>query len=133
MPTDTRRFEFDFEQRYRKPLGIVGVRPDNSYVEVGADSLLCRFGPWSLTTPLSNVTCVSETGPYRAYRAIGPRGSFADLGVTFGTTTRGGVCIEFEDPVSALLPGRFVRHPGATVTVSDREGLRGLLVERCGL
>ena len=25
MPTDTRRFEFDFEERYRKPLGILGL------------------------------------------------------------------------------------------------------------
>jgi hypothetical protein len=112
---------------------MIGVKPDNSFVEVGDDSLLCRFGPWSLETPLSNITCVSETGPYRAYRAIGPRGSFADRGVTFGTTTRGGVCIEFEEPVPALLPGGFVRHPGATVTVVDTGGLRDLLVQRCSL
>jgi hypothetical protein len=128
-----RRFGFDFEDRYRKLLAVIGVRSDNSWVEVGEDSLLCRFGPWSLETPLSNVTCVSETGPYRAYRAIGPRGSFADMGVTFGTTTRGGLCIEFADAVPALVPGGLLRHPGATVTVADAGGLRDLLVERCGL
>ena len=129
----TGHFGFDFEQRYRRLLGVLGVRPPNTYVEVREDTLAVRFGPWSLETGLSNITCASPTGPYRAYRAIGPRGSFADLGVTFGTTTSGGLCIEFDEPVPALLPGSLLRHPAATVTVVDAEGLRVLLVERCGL
>ena len=45
------------------------------------------FGPWVCRTAPSNVRAVSLTGPYRWYRAIGPRLSLADHGLTFGTTT----------------------------------------------
>ena len=128
-----RTFEFDFEDRYRSRLCLIGVTPGNSRVEVGDGMLRCRFGRWSLDTPLENISCVSETGPYRAYRAIGPRGSFADRGVTFGSTTRGGLCIEFVTPVPALLPGQGFRHPAATLTVADTTALRDLLVELCEL
>lgn len=128
-----RTFEFEFEDRFRTQLRLMGVTPGNSRVEVGDGMLRCRFGRWSLDTPLQNITCVSETGPYRAYRAIGARGSFADRGVTFGSTTRGGLCVQFESPVPALLPWHGFRHPGATLTVADTTGMRDLLVELCEL
>lgn len=131
--SSSRIFDFDFEERFRKQLRLLGVTPENSRVEVGDGMLRCRFGRWSLDTPTENITCVSETGPYRAYRAIGARGSFADRGVTFGTTTRGGLCVQFERPVPALLPWQGFRHPGATLTVADTTGLRGLLLELCDL
>ncbi len=57
------------------------------------------------------------TGPYRWYTAIGARGSFADRGLTFGTTTRGGVCLVFDRPVPGLEPTGRVLHPGLTLTV----------------
>ena len=122
-PEASETFEFEFEDRYRPLLRLLGVTPETSSVVVGDGMLRCRFGPWSLDTPLSNITCVSRTGPYRGYRAIGARGSFADRGVTFGTTTRGGLCVEFAEPVPALLPTDAVRHPGLTLTVRDIDGL----------
>ena len=127
--TRSRSFEFDFEDRYRPLLRILGVTPQNSSVVVGDGMLRCRFGPWSLDTPLSNIICTTETGPYRGYRAIGARGSFADRGVTFGTTTRGGLCVQFHEPVPALLPIDAFRHPGVTLTVKDIEGLREALAD----
>ncbi|MGI9578729.1 MAG: hypothetical protein ACR2OH_11050 [Microthrixaceae bacterium] len=137
IPSDgesaTSSFDFDFEERYRARLGLIGVTPQNSRLEVGDGMLRCRFGRWSLDTPLDNITCATETGPYKAYRAIGARGSFADRGVTFGTTTRGGLCVEFREPVPGLLPSRGLRHPGATFTVADAPGLHALLAELCGL
>ena len=47
-----------------------------------------------------------------------PTGSFKDRGVTFGTSTRQGVCVQFAEPVPALVPGNLLKHPACTVTVA---------------
>ena len=73
------------------------------------------------------------TGPYRGYRAIGPRGSFADRGLTFGSTTAGGVCLLLREPVPGLEPTGRMRHPGITLTVADREGFATAITARTGI
>jgi hypothetical protein len=79
-----------------------------------------RFGPWRLRTPRDNVAGAEVTGPYRAIKVVGgPHVSFADRGVTFATNRRSGACIRFHEPVPALLPWGLVRHPAATVTVTN--------------
>jgi hypothetical protein len=132
-PTTDQRFEFDFDPRFRWLLALAAVRRSTSQVTVTDDLLVARFGPWRCETPLANITCVQLTGPYRWYRAIGARGSLVDRGLTFGTTTKGGVCIEVCEAVRGLDPFGKWRHPGLTVTVADREGLATLLRQRCGL
>jgi hypothetical protein len=101
------------------PLLLVGVNPRSSFVEVSEGRLLVRFGSWSLETPLSNIDNVEITGPYSALKAIGVRLSFADQGLTFGTTTTAGVCISFRDAVPAALPCGLLHHPSLTVTVQE--------------
>lgn len=59
---------------------------------------------------------------YRWFRAIGPRGSSADRGATFGTNAEAGACVRFHAPVPALF-GERVPHPALTVTVEDPEAL----------
>ena len=124
-----RRFPFEFEPRYRRMLWLLSVTPARSGVEIGDGSLRVRFGPWRVQTDLSNIRCAEETGPYRALRAIGPHISMADQGLSFGSTTRGGVCLLFHEPV----PGRetlgLVKHPGLTVTVEDPVGLIDAIAE----
>jgi hypothetical protein len=95
-----------------------------SYVEVSADAVTIRFGPWTMWSPRSNVAEIVESGPYAPWKVIGsPRLSFADRGITFATNSDRGVCIRFFDPIPGIEPtGRF-RHPGVTVTVSDPDGL----------
>ncbi len=88
-------------------------------LDLDADGLRVRFGPWLVETPLSNLAGAEATGPYRAFRVFGVRLSLADRGLTFGTTTRGGVCLRFREPVRGLDPWGLVRHPGLTVTVSE--------------
>jgi hypothetical protein len=100
-------------------------------VEVTGHDYRVRFGPWSCSTPLANVAEVRVTRDYAAYRALGPRGSLADLGATFGTSTVGGVCTGFDRPVAALTP--FAVHPALTVTVEDLDGLAELLRSRCAI
>ncbi|MEO5987062.1 MAG: hypothetical protein ABIW50_01190 [Candidatus Limnocylindria bacterium] len=115
---------------WRWPLRLIGVRPGAAQVAITADErLVVRFGPFRLETPLANVSGYLITGPYRFWRAIGPRGSGADRGFTFGTSTRGGVCLCFEDWV----PARYVRGgrmESLTVTVDDIAGLVHALERR---
>ncbi|MDQ1709712.1 MAG: hypothetical protein QOG49_1097 [Frankiaceae bacterium] len=96
------------------------MTPSSAYVEVTDTELRARYGYLSMATPLANVASAEETGPYKAYRSLGPRLSLADRGATFGTGVHG-VCIRFHEPVKALT--RFAIHPGLTVTVADRSGL----------
>lgn len=117
---------FDFDPRFVQMLGVLGVRPENSRVELHEDHLEVHFGRWSLATPWTNVKGTQITTDYQWFKAIGPRGSFTDRGVTFGTNTREGLCICFHTPVPSLLGplGNLMKHPGMTVTVQNCEGLR---------
>lgn len=113
------RFAFAFEPRFRPLLAIAGVTPRTAHVTVTAERLVARFGPWVCETTLTNVRDTCVTGPYRWYTAIGTRGSFVDRGLTFGSTTRGGVCVLFHEPVTGIEPFGKMKHPGLTVTVAD--------------
>jgi hypothetical protein len=114
---------------WRWPLRLLGVRPGAAQVELADDRLIARFGRLRVETPLSNVCGYRLTGPYRWWRAIGPRGTLADRGFTFGTSPHGGVCLCFREWV----PSGYVRGgrmEALTVTVDDIEGLAAALEER---
>lgn len=117
------RFDFAFATPYRLPLSLIGVGPTTAYVVVDRDGLTVRFGPWRLHTSIGNIRDARRAGPYRWWRVIGPHLSLVDRGVTFGTTSAGGVCIRFTTAVPALLPARWPGHPAATVTVADPDRL----------
>jgi hypothetical protein len=119
----SQRFGFAFDPRFRLPLATIGIRPGTCEVVVSETLFDARYGPFRLQTPRSNIRDVCITGPYRATKAIGPRGSRADHGATFGTNAERGVCVTFDEPVGALLGRDRFRHPGLTVTVADPEGL----------
>lgn len=117
-----RRFPFSVDPLWRLPLRLIGVRPSSAYVDVN-DEFVVRFGPWLVRTPATNVAGATVTGPYSAWRVMGPHLSLTDRGVTFGTNSRAGVCVRFHTPVRTLAPGRVLTHPAVTVTVADPEGL----------
>lgn len=126
-----RRFPFEFSSRLAPLAAAFGVTPSRAYVDVGAEQLLIRFGFWSLRTPLANVRDLQTTGPYRWWKVAGPAHiSVADGGVTFATTTAGGLCIQFHEPVPAALPLSALRHPSATVTVATPQALIDTINER---
>jgi hypothetical protein len=125
---DTKRFEFDFDPKFERKLRFLGIRPDKSWVEVG-DQLRARFGPWHLETPIANITCATVTGPYVRARAIGPRISLKDRGISYGSNASEGVCILFATPVPGSSTLGLLKHPGLTVTVADTKGLSDLLNE----
>ena len=94
---------------------------ERSGLELDTGGLRVRFGPWLVETPLDNIAGAEATGPFSPLRALGVRLSLADRGLTFGTTTRGGVCLRFRDPVPGIEPWGVLRHPGLTVTVAEPE------------
>lgn len=122
------RFPFRFDPLLSPPAAALGIRRDSAFVEVDAEELRIRFGRWQLRTSIDNVAGFDITGPYQWFKVIGPpRLSLTDRGVTFATSTKQGVCIRFRRAVPAALPFGLLRHPGATVTVEDPEGLVRLL------
>jgi hypothetical protein len=114
-------FDFRFDPRFRPLLLAGGVTPATARVQLTPDRLIAQFGFWRLETPLANVAGAELSGPYKWYRAIGVRLSLADRGLTFGSTTEGGVCVRFHEPVGGVLPIPGVKHPGATLTIVDRD------------
>ena len=115
-----------FDPPWRTLLGVAGIRPATSGVVLDDDGFHARFGRLRVDTPWSNVAGSCRMGPFRWYRAIGPRLSLADRGATFGSSVDGGVCVTFHRPVAGLFGSRRV-HPGLTVTVEDPDALHAAM------
>ena len=107
-----------------------GVRPSRDGVTVGEGRFRATFGFLHVETLLVNITGAHVTTGYRWWAAAGARRSFADDGLTFGTTAAGGVCVHFDQLVSS--PLRPKGHSALTVTVADREGLVAALTSPSG-
>ena len=118
-----RRFQFAFAPSYRLLAAAFGITPRTAHVDIGDGSLDARFGPWRVTTPLSNVKDAAVTGPYRFIKTAGPaRLAITDRGLTFATNNERGVLVLFRTPVRGLDPLGLIRHPELTVTVADVDG-----------
>jgi hypothetical protein len=122
-----REFGFSFEGRYRPLLAVLGIRPDTCRVTLTDELLRVRFGPWLVLSPRANVIAAEPSGPFSPLKAIGVRLSLSDGGLTFGSSTRRGLCIRFRRSVSGADPFGMLRHPALTVTVEDPSRLAGLL------
>jgi hypothetical protein len=119
------RFPFAFARSYLVAGLPLGITPRTAHVEVDDAELRVRFGAWQLRTPRSNVAGTELSGDYAFLKTAGPPHlSFTDRGVTFATNGDRGVCVRFHEPVRVLWP---LKHPGATLTVADPEGLRRAL------
>lgn len=125
----TRRFPFAFERRMMPFSFAFGVTPLTAHVEVDGSEMRVRFGPWSARSRLDNIAEATVTGPYSLPKVAGPAHfSFSDGGATFATSTKRGVCIQFRDPIPALVPLGLLRHSALTVTVDDPEALVAALI-----
>ena len=121
---DSVTFPFVFDPLFLPFAAPVGVLPQTTSLVLDDDELVVRFGPWSLRTSRDNIAGAEVTGPYKLWRvAGGPHLSLKDGGVTFATNRRSGACIRFSEPVTGLLPWGLLRHPAATVTVSNPQDL----------
>jgi hypothetical protein len=126
--SDVERLRFAFARAYRVMAIPFGITPATAWVDVGGETLDVRFGPWRLSTPLTNITDVGLTGPYAFWKTAGPaRLAITDRGLTFATNGDRGVLISFRSPVRGLDPLGVIRHPELTVTVADVRRLAELL------
>lgn len=129
--SETERFRFSFAPAYRFLGRAFGIRPETAWVDVGPRALDARFGPWRVSTALTNITDVKVTGPYAFWKTAGPaRLAITDRGLTFATNGDRGVLILFRVPVRGLDPLGVFRHPELTVTVADVDRLAELLRAR---
>lgn len=131
--TGGKQFEMAFDPRFRLPLAALGITPATAHVTVTTDRLVACFGPWTCRTTPANVRAVQLTGPYRAYRAIGPRLSLTDHGLTFGTNTARGVCLLLREPVPGIDPFSMIRHAGLTLTVAEPHRFAATVRDYAGL
>jgi hypothetical protein len=127
------QFGMAFAPQFRLPLAALGITPATAHVTLTPDRLVACFGPWACRTAPSNVRAVSLTGPYHWYRAIGPRLSLADHGLTFGTSTTRGVCLQLRDPVPGIDPIGLIRHPNLTLTVAEPQRFAAAMRHCAGL
>ena len=121
----SRHFPFRVGERSRPLLRLFGVRAGSAFVEV-TDDFDAHFGRFRVRTPLSNIVSWRIEGPWRWITAIGVRLSIRHRDLTFGGSPRGGVRVDFRDPVRI---GR-IRIPALYVTVEDLVGLAAALEER---
>ena len=120
----TGRFAFGFEPLLRPFAALATVLPGNAHVDVGEEQVVIRFGMWGMAFPRAEVVDVEATGDFWLPKVAGPpHVSLADRGVTFATNRERGLCIRFRRPQRGIDPLGLIRHPGATVTVDDIEGL----------
>ncbi len=117
-----RHFKYALDKRFLPFLLPLGFRQSKDGVTLtDARHLHVRFGFLSLRTSMDNIEGSHVTSDYRWWTSIGPRLSFVDDGLTFGTNTKAGVCIHFREKVPSAL--RRAGHSALTVTVQDLEEL----------
>ena len=121
----TRRFPIRLQPRSRRLLLLWGVTPDRAWVELNGD-LDARFGFARIRTPVANISRWRIEGPWRWITAIGLRMSIRQGDFTFGGDPRGGVRLDFREPVRF---GPF-RVPALYVTVESMEALAAELDAR---
>jgi hypothetical protein len=119
------RFPIRVGRRSRPLLRLFGVKPGNAYVDLN-DEMDARFGRSRVQTPVANLASWRIEGPWLWITAIGVRTSIRHRDVTFGGNHRGGVRVDFRDPVRF----GFLSIPALYVTVDDLEGFAAALAGR---
>jgi hypothetical protein len=100
----SRFFPYASDLKFAPMWVVFGVRPSKDGVTITDDGLFkAKFGILHLKTPLDNVNGAHITRDYRWWTAVGPRASFVDDGLTFGTNTKAGVCVHFREKVPSAL------------------------------
>ena len=106
-------------------LGAVDVPLRDGVTIADGERFVATFGLLRVDTPLDNIADTHITGPYRWWTAVGPRISFSDDGLTFGTNPDAGLCIHFRNKIKRVIG--FRGHSALTVTVADPQALEARL------
>jgi hypothetical protein len=123
----TRRFAYRLGRRSWPVLRLFGVGgPEDAWVDLDEGSLTARFGWATATTPVANIASWRIEGPWLWITAIGIRRSIRHQDLTFGGSPRGGVRLDFREPITVLR----LTTPALYLTVEELEGLATALADR---
>jgi hypothetical protein len=105
---------------------LLGVKQETDGVTIHDNGdLIAKYGRWTLTTKIANVSHTDINGPHRWYTAVGLRLSRTDDGLTFGTNHHKGITIRFVNRIPRV--AGFKDHSMLWVSVADCEGLAAAL------
>lgn len=113
-------------RRSRGVLRLFGVKAGSPPVVRLDSDLEVEFGRFRFRTPVANIVSWRIEGPWQWITAIGVRRSVRHGDVSFAGSPRGGVRVDFRDPVRW---GIF-RVPAVYLGVEDLEGLAAELSRR---
>lgn len=114
-------FPYRLDRRWAPMFAALRIGADDGVTITDDAMLRGSFGFLKVATPLANVDHTAVTGPHRWYTAVGPRLSFADDGLTFGTNHHLGLCIGFVEKIPKVIGLR--PHSALWVSVADPHGL----------
>jgi hypothetical protein len=118
------RYPIRLGARSRPLLRLFGVRGvENAYVDLDASTVRAHFGRFEVTTPVANLASWRIEGPWLWITAIGVRMSLRHRDLSFAGSPRGGVRLDFREPVR-LGP---LHIPALYVGVEDLVGLGAAL------
>lgn len=116
-----RFFPYRLDNRWKAMFVVLRVGADDGVTITADGRLVATYGRFTVDTPLDNIDHTQVSGPHRWYTAVGPRLSFSDDGLTFGTNHQRGLCIEFIEKVPRVIG--FKDHSALWVSVADPEAL----------
>lgn len=103
-----------------------GVTPDRAWAVIEDERVVARLGWWEISVPLANVTRWRIEGPWSWITAIGVRRSLRNGTLSFAGSPRGGVRLDFAEPVRWTI----FRVPALYVGVEDLAGFAAELSAR---
>lgn len=124
MPAVERSFPVRIDDRYRLLVRICfGATPERAWVRLSDRDLAARFGWFELRIALAEIVGWRIEGPWRAITAIGVRRAIRGAEVSFSGSPRGGVRLDFREPVRWTI----FDVPALYVGVQDLEGFAAAL------
>ena len=120
------RFPIRLAPRSWPVLLLFGVRERNAYVDLTESEVDAHFGFFRMQAELANISSWRIEGPWHWITAIGVRRGLRQGDVTFGGNNRGGVRLDFREPIHWTI----FNVPAFYLTVADMDGFAAALAER---
>ncbi len=98
---------------------LFGATAERAWVSLNDAELVARFGWWELRVATDDIVAWRIEGPWRWLTAIGVRRSIRGGDVSFAGSPRGGVRLDFREPVRWTI----FEVPALYVGVEDLQGL----------